>query len=319
LSKNHSRSSLQCESIEELEAELTKHEALLNKMHEDMQKSQPVTSTYGTTTPTNVDKDKEEKLWEQQRLVTALKRKIKQETRRLQQNRLSSFLEHSGSTTASVSLTGPPTSNVPSQEVILIVNKRDETPKVLQTPILQEDSNKVSAAPISPRPIRQRERSGVETDDDELLAQVQQILHGQTTSIAEDDLLKEKIIEARLIAQLKTIYHSFLTEKEHLNKLEQQMNEKSTDVSHSTPLSSNTSDVEPSANQTVDILQELLNTIKQNNQLETKIEAIKRNIENENERIEELCVDLRFNRLSSKISHSSSSNIPPALVQVTKL
>lgn len=88
--------------------------------------------------------------------------------------------------------------------MILIVNKRDETPKVLQTPILQEDSNKVSAAPISPRPIRQRERSGVETDDDELLAQVQQILHGQTTSIAEDDLLKEKIIEARLIAQRKT-------------------------------------------------------------------------------------------------------------------
>lgn len=41
-----------------------------------MQKSQPVTSTYGTTTPTNVDKDKEEKLWEQQRLVTALKRKV---------------------------------------------------------------------------------------------------------------------------------------------------------------------------------------------------------------------------------------------------
>lgn len=62
----------------ELEAELTKHEALLNKMHEDMQKSQPVTSTYGTTTPTNVDKDKEEKLWEQQRLVTALKRKVEE-------------------------------------------------------------------------------------------------------------------------------------------------------------------------------------------------------------------------------------------------
>lgn len=73
---------------------------------------------------------------------------------------------------------------------------------------------------------------------------------------------------------MKTIYHSFLTEKEHLNKLEQQMNEKSTDVSHSTPLSSNTSDVEPSANQTVDILQELLNTIKQNNQLEVKTECV---------------------------------------------
>ena len=45
-------------------------------MHEEMQKSQPVSSTYGTTTPTNVDKDKEEQLWAQQRLVTALKRKV---------------------------------------------------------------------------------------------------------------------------------------------------------------------------------------------------------------------------------------------------
>jgi Skp family chaperone for outer membrane proteins len=60
----------------ELEAELNKHEALLNKMHEEMQQSQPVSSTYGTTTPTNVDKDKEEQLWAQQRLVTALKRKV---------------------------------------------------------------------------------------------------------------------------------------------------------------------------------------------------------------------------------------------------
>ncbi|CAF1299088.1 unnamed protein product [Adineta steineri] len=100
LIKNVSRSSLHSETIEELEAELNKQEALLNKMHEEMQQSQPVSSTYGTTTPTNVDKDKEEQLWAQQRLVTALKRKIKQETRRLQQNRLSSFLEHSGSTTA---------------------------------------------------------------------------------------------------------------------------------------------------------------------------------------------------------------------------
>ena len=41
-----------------------------------MQQSQPVSSTYGTTTPTNVDKDKEEQLWAQQRLVTALKRKV---------------------------------------------------------------------------------------------------------------------------------------------------------------------------------------------------------------------------------------------------
>lgn len=60
----------------ELEAELVKQEALLNKMHEEMQQSQPVSSTYGTTTPTNVDKEKEEQLWAQQRLVTALKRKV---------------------------------------------------------------------------------------------------------------------------------------------------------------------------------------------------------------------------------------------------
>jgi hypothetical protein len=60
----------------ELEADLIKNEALLNKMHEDMQQSQPVSSTYGTTTPTNVDKDKEEQLWAQQRLVTGLKRKV---------------------------------------------------------------------------------------------------------------------------------------------------------------------------------------------------------------------------------------------------
>lgn len=45
-------------------------------MHEEMQQSQPVSSTYGTTTPTNVDKEKEEQLWAQQRLVTALKRKV---------------------------------------------------------------------------------------------------------------------------------------------------------------------------------------------------------------------------------------------------
>ena len=55
---------------------MIKQEALLNKMHEEMQQLQPVSSTYGTTTPTNVDKDKEEQLWAQQRLVTALKRKV---------------------------------------------------------------------------------------------------------------------------------------------------------------------------------------------------------------------------------------------------
>lgn len=92
--KNLSRSSLHSETIEyeicqnksthasfsfsfrELEAELNKQENLLNKMHEEMQQSQPVQSTYGTTTPTNVDKEKEEQLWAQQRLVTALKRKV---------------------------------------------------------------------------------------------------------------------------------------------------------------------------------------------------------------------------------------------------
>lgn len=67
---------MNCCFSRELEAELAKQEALLNKMHEDMQKSQPVSSTYGTTTPTNIDKDKEEQLWTQQRLVTALKRKV---------------------------------------------------------------------------------------------------------------------------------------------------------------------------------------------------------------------------------------------------
>jgi hypothetical protein len=62
----------------ELEAELLKNESLLNTMHEEMQKSQqPIASTYGTTTPTNIDKDKEEQLWAQQRLVTALKRKVR--------------------------------------------------------------------------------------------------------------------------------------------------------------------------------------------------------------------------------------------------
>ena len=60
----------------ELQDELAKQETLLNQMHEEMQKSQPVSSAYGTTTPTNVDKDKEEELWTQQRLVTALKRKV---------------------------------------------------------------------------------------------------------------------------------------------------------------------------------------------------------------------------------------------------
>jgi hypothetical protein len=82
-------------------------------------------------------------------------------------------------------------------EVILIVNKREE--KTLQTP---DDAPKVSTIPISPKPVRQRERSGVETDDDELLAQIQKILNSNA-NIGEEELLKEKIIEARLIAQCK--------------------------------------------------------------------------------------------------------------------
>jgi hypothetical protein len=332
LIKNLSRSSLHSETIEELEAELVKQEALLNKMHEEMQQSQPVSSTYGTTTPTNVDKEKEEQLWAQQRLVTALKRKIKQETRRLQQNRLSSFLEHSGSTTASASLSQTskdlfeilkfilclfPSAPSHPQEVILIVNKREDTSKTQQTPGSIDDTPKISTVPISPKSIRQRERSGVETDDDELLAQIQKLIDTNPT-IGGEELLKEKIIEARLIAQLKTIYNSFMNEKENLRKLEQQMNEKPLDLSNITPTMSTTSDNEQPSNQTVDILQELLNTIKQNNQLETKIEAIKRNIDNETERIEELCVELRFGRLSSKI-HLHNPPTVPALVQMTKL
>ncbi|CAF0761880.1 unnamed protein product [Adineta ricciae] len=321
LIKNVSRSSLHSETIEELEAELNKQEALLNKMHEEMQQSQPVSSTYGTTTPTNVDKDKEEQLWAQQRLVTALKRKIKQETRRLQQNRLSSFLEHSASTTASASVSQSTPSHQP--EVILIVNKRDDASKHQQTPSTADETTKTTPGPISPKPVRQRERSGVETDDDDLLAQIQRAMDG-TPGVFEEELLKEKIIEARLIARLKTIYNSFMNEKENLTKLEQQMSEKPLDLSNITPVMTTASaDHETSSSQTVDILQELLNTIKLNNQLETKIEAIKRNIENENERIEELCVDLRFGRLSSKIHlHTNTNSLhSPAnpLVQVTKL
>ena len=174
--------------------------------------------------------------------------------------------------------------------MILIVNKRDETPKSQPTPGSIDEPSKASTAAISPRLIRQRERSGVETDDDELLGQIQTILD-HNAGVGEEDLLKEKIIEARLIAQrefplatvhsidflpsssltVKTIYKSFMNEKENLTKLEQQMNEKPTDQSNAAlqPPAA-TSDVEPTSNQTVDILQELLNTIKQNNQLEVR-------------------------------------------------
>ncbi|CAF1088924.1 unnamed protein product [Rotaria magnacalcarata] len=324
LNKNVSRSSLHSETIEELEAELAKQETLLNKMHEDMQKSQPVSSTYGTTTPTNVDKDKEEQLWTQQRLVTALKRKIKQETRRLQQNRLSSFLEHSAATAASVSLPESTTSHQP--EVILIVNKREETSKTQQTPVSHDETPKLSNIPISPKPVRQREQSGVETDDDELISHIHKILDSNA-GVPEEELLKEKIAEARILARLKAIYNSFMAEKENFTKLEQQMNEKSSDLPTTNPTMTATAENDASSNQTVDILQELLSTIKQNNQLETKIEAIKRNIDNENERIEDLCIELRFGRLSSKIHLNNNTNPPlspttPSAttnIQVTKL
>ena len=134
----------------------------------------------------------------------------------MQQNRLSSFLEHSGSTTASASLSqtskdffelpNPPFSLAPShpQEVILIVNKREDTSKTQQTPGSIDDTPKISAVPMSPKPIRQRERSGVETDDDELLAQIQKLIDTNPT-IGGEELLKEKILEARLIAQRKSI------------------------------------------------------------------------------------------------------------------
>ncbi len=61
-----------------------------------------------------------------------------------------------------------------------------------------------------------------------------------------------------------------MNEKENLTKLEQQMNEKPLDLSNITPIMTTTSENETSSNQTVDILQELLNTIKQNNQLEVR-------------------------------------------------
>lgn len=71
---------------------------------------------------------------------------------------------------------------------------------------------------------------------------------------------------------VKTIYKTFMDEKENLSKLEQQMNEKSVNLSTITPTAMTiASENDQSSNQTVDILQELLNTIKQNNQLEVFI------------------------------------------------
>jgi hypothetical protein len=87
--------------------------------------------------------------------------------------------------------------------VILIVNKRDETSQIQQTPNSNDETSKVSTVTISPRPVRQRERSGAETDDDDLLLQMEQLLNGNTIGVGDDELLKEKIIEARLIDQCK--------------------------------------------------------------------------------------------------------------------
>ena len=88
--------------------------------------------------------------------------------------------------------------------MILIVNKRDETPKSQPTPGSIDEPSRASTAAISPRLIRQRERSGVETDDDELLGQIQTILE-HNAGVVEEDLLKEKIMEARLIAQRESL------------------------------------------------------------------------------------------------------------------
>ena len=59
-----------------------------------------------------------------------------------------------------------------------------------------------------------------------------------------------------------------MNEKENLTQLEQQMKEKSFGLSNIASTMSIASENEILSNQTVDILQELLNTIKQNNQLE---------------------------------------------------
>lgn len=65
-----------------------------------------------------------------------------------------------------------------------------------------------------------------------------------------------------------------MNEKDNLTRLEQQINEKPLDLSNITPIipppppSTTTTENDTASNQTVDILQELLNTIKQNNQLE---------------------------------------------------
>lgn len=93
---------------------------------------------------------------------------------------------------------------VPSHqpEVILIVNKREETTKSQQTSGSNDETIKQSNAPISPKPVRQREQSGVETDDDELLGHIQKMLE-TNPGASEEELLKEKITEARILARRK--------------------------------------------------------------------------------------------------------------------
>ena len=90
-------------------------------------------------------------------------------------------------------------------EVILIVNKREETSKTQTIPGSIDETPKISTGPVSPKPARQRERSGIETDDDELLAQVQSILDNND-GIGEYELLKEKIIETRRLVRCKFVF-----------------------------------------------------------------------------------------------------------------
>lgn len=70
---------------------------------------------------------------------------------------------------------------------------------------------------------------------------------------------------------MKKIYDAFLNEKQIIEKLQQQINEKPTESTSVPPTNVSSTEVEQNSNQTLDILQELLNTIKQNNQLEVSL------------------------------------------------
>ncbi|CAF0746037.1 unnamed protein product [Didymodactylos carnosus] len=254
LMKNVSRSSLLPDSIEELENELTKQENILNKMHEDMQK-QTTSSTFGTTTPTNVDKEKEEQLWAQQRMVTAIKRKIKQETRRLQQtisNRQSSALSFDAMSPLTFTSNTPTHRKSlvkdgqisPSQQVIIIVNKnkRDNTPTAERVRQYTIETPKTVESSISPRTVTtndsklqlgQRRKSDdgkLETDESgneddifikTLFKNKVTIMEKNDEDSMQSDYLKEKILEHRLVAKLKKLYEAFMHEKKTLEKLEQ--------------------------------------------------------------------------------------------------